>query len=72
MKPSETLKSTIYSGADAETISEIHENSGGVKSLSTIRVHARKMVKQGSWREVLVKRPGVKGLLKAYVVEKKK
>ncbi len=53
MKPSIDLKREITKDKDAQTSKEIAEETG--LAYSTVRIHAKRMVKNGIWKEVLKK-----------------
>ena len=65
MKASDELKQKypIYSGKDAETITDLCESSG--LGITTVRKFAEDMVKQGRWKEVRVR--GKRGIATAYL-----
>jgi predicted transcriptional regulator len=67
MKPSDELRTKIYSGSDAQTASEIAKEC--TLSESTVRRYASDKVKSGEWKEVWVKpRHGAnRGLVRAYI-----
>lgn len=65
MKPSDDLKRDIYTGKDCQTVEQISKECG--LSESTIRTHARKMVRAGIWKEVKVLVNGKRGLIAAYI-----
>ena len=64
MKPSDDLKKEVYTGKDCQTVEQICKEC--FMSASTVRDHAKKMVRAGVWKEVTVK-AAYRGFQKAYV-----
>lgn len=63
MKPSDDLKTDVYKGKDAQTISEISKECG--LSETTVRRLAAIMVANGKWKVVKIKTKV--GFAKAYL-----